>query len=443
MKKKATAEQIAAVLKRITESGLEPLLTEGENRKVIGIKGDLSTYDTNSFHMTGIENIKRISRPYKLVSKEFQPNDTIIELNGVKIGGNNPPVIIAGPCAIEEYKGKNGPEWMIDIAKAVKNAGADLLRGGAFKPRSNPYSFQGLGEEGLKYLLEAEKVTGLPTVSEATGENQVVTVGEYAAVIQIGTRNAKSYELLKRAGEKTNSSGKAVLLKRGESATLKEFLQAAEYIAHGGCTNIMLCLRGIRTFENKENGFKRYTADLDSISILKRESHLPVIFDPSHASGDKAYIKELSKAAIALGADGLMIEAHLDPDNAWCDAPQQITPKTLSEIIKDVRTLYTLNKQYEFSGKGDELSGIRHQIDKVDYELMVTLSKRNELISQVAEYKKDKGLSVFHPKREAQLLAERKQLAGELGIDPVAIERIFHILLEYSHSVQHRILTKK
>jgi 3-deoxy-7-phosphoheptulonate synthase len=229
---------------------------------------------------------------------------------------------------------------MIEIAREVKAAGARILRGGAFKPRTNPYSFQGLGEEGLKYLQEAGRITGMPTDSEAVGESSVELVGNYASIIHIGTRNGKSYELLKKAGDFACRNSKAIFLKRGESATIEEFLCAAEYIANEGCTDIILCLRGIRTYENKENGFRRYSGDIDAIPVLKSESHLPVVFDPSHSAGDRKYIRALCKAAIAAGADGLMIETHVNPDKAKSDAPQHITPQTLREIVNDSRRIY-------------------------------------------------------------------------------------------------------
>jgi len=334
MKKNATEEEIKNIIKEIENKGFQALVTDGIERKVIGIKGDVSTIDSELFYKTGVEEVKRISRPYKLVSREFIPKDTVIDIEGIKIGGSNSPVIIAGPCAVESR------EQIIETAKAVKEAGAHILRGGAFKPRSNPYSFQGLKEVGLEYLKEAGEITGMPTDSEAVGESYVKLVSEYCSIIHIGARNGKSFELLKKAGKIGKQSRKPILLKRGENATVKEFLGAAEYIANEGCSDIILCLRGIRTYENKENGFQRYTPDLGSISVLKKKTHLPVIFDPSHAAGDREYVRSLCRGAIAMGADGLMVETHLDPDNAKSDAPQQVRPKTLQKIIEDVNLIY-------------------------------------------------------------------------------------------------------
>ncbi|MBT7902856.1 3-deoxy-7-phosphoheptulonate synthase [Candidatus Woesearchaeota archaeon] len=272
------------------------------------------------------------SRPW-LVSRKYSAQDTVINFGNFKLGGKNPPVIIAGPCAVE------GRQQLIDTAKSVKEAGAHILRAGAFKPRSHPYSFQGLGAVGLDYLAEAGELVNMPTESEAVGETYLELVAQKCSIIHIGTRNGKSFELLKKASSIAQQYGKPILLKRGESATIWEFLGAAEYIASQGCLDIILCLRGIRTYENIDNGLKRYTSDIDSIPILKQLTHLPIIFDPSHASGNRSIVPALSYAAILAGADGLMIETHLNPENAMSDAPQQVTPETLAEIIKTIDQL--------------------------------------------------------------------------------------------------------
>lgn len=265
------------------------------------------------------------------VSRSSKSEDTVVVVGDVKIGGNNPPVIMAGPCAIESV------EHIIETAPHIKKAGADILRGGAYKPRSNPYSFQGLGVEGLKALEEAGRQIGMPTISEATEQDCIEEVNRHASMIQIGSRNGKSYGLIGKIGEAAARSGKPVLLKRAESATIPELLGAAEYLMNAGCNNIVLCLRGIRTFNETDT---RYTIDVDDVPKLKEMTHLPIIYDPSHATGHREMIEDLAIEAIEKGADGLMIESHLDPDNAKCDADQQVTPTRLKEIIDNVRRTY-------------------------------------------------------------------------------------------------------
>ncbi|MFA6461013.1 MAG: 3-deoxy-7-phosphoheptulonate synthase [Candidatus Woesearchaeota archaeon] len=271
---------------------------------------------------------------WPLVGRENHPQDTVITLDNVTIGGNNPPIIIAGPCSIESR------DQIIETAIAVKEAGADILRGGAFKPRSSPYSFQGLGEVALEYLAEAGRITDMPTDSEAVGESYVSMVAEKMSIVHIGARNSKAYELLRCAGREAKTHGKAVLLKRGECSTIKEFLAAAEYIALEGCLDVILCLRGIRSYESPENGFRRYSGDIDAIPVLKRLTHLPIVYDVSHSTGFREYIPALCNAAIAAGANGLMIETHLNPEAALTDASQQVTPKTLSDIVTNARKIY-------------------------------------------------------------------------------------------------------
>ena len=274
-----------------------------------------------------------------IISKEHNPADVVIDLgHGVKIGGNNPPIIMGGPCSIESE------EQIIETAKEVKKAGAHVLRGGAFKPRTHPYSFQGIGNKGVYFLAEAGKKYNMPTDTEAVGEGFINLVAKNISIIHIGARNGKAFELLKKAGKAAKENKKCVLLKREESATIYEFIGAAEYIANEGCKDIILCLRGIRTYESIENGDRRYTSDLDSIPVLRRLVNLPIMYDPSHASGNRLYVRDLCRGAIALGAHGLMVETHLNPDQAKSDAPQQVTPKVLSEIVKDTSIIYNTLK---------------------------------------------------------------------------------------------------
>jgi 3-deoxy-7-phosphoheptulonate synthase len=351
MKKGATESNIDKVVTRIEDYGFTPDLSQGKGTMVIGVIGETHTVSEQKFkELAGVESVLRITRPYKLVSREYSSEDRIIEFGGVKIGGKNRPVVIAGPCSVENE------EQIVRIAKEVKKAGADMLRGGAYKPRSSPYSFQGLGRPGLDYMALARKESGLPIVTEATGihyhkidntpeEKDVLdNVLDYTDILQIGTRNMKSYGFLQTVAERTAKSGLPVLLKRGEEATIKEFLLSAEYIAGNGNPNVILCLRGIRTFE--ETRWQRYTSDIAAISVLKQESNLPVLFDPSHATGDRELVRQISLAAISAGADGLLVEAHYDPENAASDGPECVTSNVIADIVEDVKLFHQ-----HFSGR--------------------------------------------------------------------------------------------
>jgi 3-deoxy-7-phosphoheptulonate synthase len=265
-----------------------------------------------------------VLKPYKLVSREFRPEDTIVTVNGVKIGGKQ-VVIMAGPCSVENR------QMLLETAKAVKEAGAHILRGGAFKPRTSPYSFQGLGEEGLKLLHEVGKQTGLSVVTELMDVRDIELVEKYADILQIGARNMQNFELLKEAGQ----SHKAILLKRGLSATITEFLLAAEYLLSQGNFNVILCERGIRTFEDQT----RFTLDLNAVPVIKKRSHLPVIVDPSHGTGSYEYVGPMAKAAVAAGADGLMIEVHPNPEVALSDGPQSLLPKKFAALVKELKKI--------------------------------------------------------------------------------------------------------
>lgn len=342
--KGVTDDQLRAVCDRVEKQGLRPDVSRGLAETVVGIVGDTSRVDPGIFsEIDCVEQVIRITRPYKLVSRQYQRKDRIIPLGKTALGAGR-VVVIAGPCSVESR------EQVLSVARGIRDAGADALRGGAYKPRSSPYSFQGLGREGLEYLAEASRETGLPVVTEATGNHHHQTPGGgteaatslenvvgLAHVLQIGTRNMKSYGFLEEAARSTAATGMPVLLKRGESATLEEFLLAAEYIAHLGNPNVILCLRGIRTFE--ETKFQRYTSDIAAIPVLKRESCLPVVFDPSHATGDRALVHPMALAAVAAGADGLLIETHENPREAWSDGKQAVTPGELARIIADVRRL--------------------------------------------------------------------------------------------------------
>lgn len=323
LKPDATQQEIDHIIERIKGVGLAVHISKGKERTIIGAIGDESILEGQPLEiLPGVEKVMPILKPYKLVSREFQTENTVIDINGVKIGGKEIPVI-AGPCSVETE------DSLLYTAKEVKKAGARILRGGAFKPRTTPYSFQGLGEEGLRYLDKAKKVIGLPIVTELMDPRDIDLVYQYTDIIQIGARNMQNFRLLTEVGKLS----KPVLLKRGISATIKEFLLAAEYIASQGNRRIILCERGIRTFETAT----RNTLDISAIPVLKEETHLPIVVDPSHAVGRWDMVAPLARAAVAAGADGLMIEVHPDPENALCDGAQSLKPSKFNELMKELK----------------------------------------------------------------------------------------------------------
>jgi 3-deoxy-7-phosphoheptulonate synthase len=322
----ATAGEISAVLQRVKELGFRPSLVEGEERTIIGVIGDdTKKADPQMFdQMQGVDHVMRVSKPYKMASREFHPHDTLVPLNGSMVGSKK-VVIIAGPCSVED-RGQ-----ILEVAHAVKEAGATALRGGAFKPRSSPYSFQGLGEKGLEMLAEARQQTGLPIVTEVMEPGLVPLVAKYADVLQIGARNMQNFALLHAAGE----SQQTVLLKRGMMSTIEEMLMAAEYVLSHGNGRVMLCERGIRTFETAT----RNTFDINAIPVLKQKTHLPVIADPSHATGKWEYVAAASRAAVAAGADGLIIEVHCNPEKALSDGAQSLKPESFAKLVVEIRRI--------------------------------------------------------------------------------------------------------
>ena len=320
----ATKEQIKHIVEKAKKLGLKPWVSKGTERTIIGLIGAEDAIRLEPLEVfPGVEKVLPILKPYKLVSRDFKNEDTVINFgNDVNIGGKT-IAVIAGPCSVENEK------LLIDIAKKVKAAGAKFLRGGAFKPRTSPYSFQGLGEEGLKYLKLAKEETGLFVVTELMDLRNLDLVEKYADVIQIGARNMQNFDLLKEVGK----SKKPVLLKRGMSSTIKEFLMSAEYILSGGNFNVILCERGIRTFEDAT----RFTLDISAVPIAKNLSHLPCIVDPSHATGKWGLVGPCSKAAVAAGSDGLMIEVHPNPEEAFSDGAQSLYPENFSKLMADLK----------------------------------------------------------------------------------------------------------
>lgn len=318
LKKQAAEAQVEALKQEMREQGMEIHESEGKNTRILGLVGDTSVVDIRHIMANDIvENVRRIQEPYKKANRKFHPEDSVIEVGNVKIGGGSFQVI-GGPCSIESK------EQMVEVAKKVKEAGAGLLRGGAFKPRTSPYSFQGLHGDGLKLLLEAKKATGLPVVTEIMDASHL-PLFEDVDLIQVGTRNMQNFELLKELGK----IDKPILLKRGMASTIEEWLMSAEYIMAGGNEKVILCERGIRTYETA----MRNTLDLSAIPMIKKKSHLPVIVDPSHATGIREMVEPMSLAAVAAGADGLMIEVHNDPAKALCDGPQSLTPENFEKLM--------------------------------------------------------------------------------------------------------------
>ena len=318
----ASNENIQAVVEAIESVGLTAKIMEGAQQKIVGVIGDKRKMSSLAVEaMDGVEQTVSISKSYKLASREFHPANTVVDVDGVKIGDGT-VVVMAGPCAVESR------EQLLEAAKIVKAGGAQFLRGGAYKPRTSPYSFQGLEEKGLEYLAQAREITGLKIVTEVTEVEAVQTVAQYADLLQIGARNMQNFRLLKEVGR----CSKPVMLKRGLCATIDEWLNAAEYIMNEGNPNVILCERGIRTYET----YTRNTLDMSAVSAVKHLSHLPIIVDPSHGTGKWRMVKPMSFAAIAAGADGLIIEVHPNPAKALSDGPQSLTPENYAEVMRGV-----------------------------------------------------------------------------------------------------------
>ena len=319
----ATPKQIEAVIEKVHVLGFTPHSSTGTERTIIGVVGNNPLEAQGQFvHMEGVDRIVPISRPYKLASREFIPENSVFPLDGVQVGGQG-VILIAGPCAVEDRN------LLLENALAVQEAGAHALRGGAFKPRTSPYAFQGLGEKALEMLAEVREITGMPIVTEAMSSEQVPLVAHYADVIQIGARNMQNYNLLNAAGE----SQHPVMLKRGLSATVEELLMAAEYILSHGNRRVILCERGIRTFETST----RNTTDINAIPVLKSLTHLPVFLDPSHSTGKWQYVTAVARAAVAAGADGLIIEVHPKPEEALSDGGQSLKPERFAKLVTEIR----------------------------------------------------------------------------------------------------------
>ncbi|MBE0682396.1 MAG: 3-deoxy-7-phosphoheptulonate synthase [Anaerolineales bacterium] len=325
MKPNYTPQQLEGVISSVKAHGLTPHITYGVETAIIAAVGEFHVTSLDPFEvLEGVESVKRISQPFKLGSRQAHPENSIFPIDGFTIGGND-IAIIAGPCSVESRS------QILETAHAVREAGANALRGGVFKPRTSPYSFQGLGEEGLEYLAEAREQTGMPIVVEIMSQTQLDVMLKYVDVFQVGARNMQNFNLLRALGE----TRKTILLKRGLSATIEELLMSAEYLLAGGNKQVVLCERGIRTFETTT----RNTTDINAIPVLKKLTHLPVILDPSHSTGHADYVAAIARAAIAAGADGLIVEVHPEPSKAVSDGKQSLKPEAFAEMVKQIKAI--------------------------------------------------------------------------------------------------------
>ena len=325
--KKGTPQaELQKIISEFEAQGLEVTLIRGTDYNVFGLVGDTTVLDEKRIRANPyVENVQRVSEPYKKANRLFHETDSVIDVAGVKVGGKEKIAVIGGPCSVE------GKEQVVRIAEKVKAAGGTMLRGGAYKPRTSPYAFQGLGTEGILDLVAAREATGLPIVSELMSEHEIDEFEQYVDLVQIGARNMQNFRLLKAVGKMK----KPVLLKRGLANTIEEWIMSAEYIMAGGNENVILCERGIRTFEK----YTRNTLDLSVVPIIKEKTHLPIIIDPSHATGDWRYVESMSLAAIAAGADGLIIEVHENPEAAWSDGAQSLKPERFASVIEKGRAI--------------------------------------------------------------------------------------------------------
>jgi len=325
MEKHIEESKIETVVAELIRRGFDVHRSTGSDQTVLGVVGDVASVDPREFELfDGVQEVVRVSEPYKLSSRTFKREKTVVQINGCKIGGKD-VIVMAGPCTIENEK------QLFETARAVARAGAKVLRGGAYKPRTSPYAFQGMGVEGLKLLQAAGKEFGMATVSEVMEISQIETVMQYVDILQIGARNMQNFNLLSAVGQVR----KPVLLKRGMSATIQEWLLAAEYVMSGGNYQVILCERGIRTFDT----YLRNTLDISAIPVVQKLSHLPIIADPSHATGRRDKVMPLARAIVAAGADGLLIEVHHDPEKAVCDGPQSLYPEQFVELMDELRII--------------------------------------------------------------------------------------------------------
>jgi 3-deoxy-7-phosphoheptulonate synthase len=426
MRTGASAEQIDEIKRTIEEHGLEAYVSRGEERTVIGVVGQGVERVEHIKQMPGVEQVIRVSKPYKLASREHHPDRTRVRVGNTEVGAGNPLRMMAGPCAVESH------EQLLATARWVKREGAVALRGGAFKPRTSPYAFQGLGVEGLKLLARTREETGLPVVSEITDPADVEVFDQYVDMLQIGSRNMHNFVLLKAAGQ----SRKAVLLKRGFGATIEEWLMAAEYVLSSGNPNVILCERGIRTFEPST----RNTLDLTAVPVLRELTHLPIMIDPSHGTGHRSLVRPMALAAAAVGADAIIIEVHPDPPRALSDSDQSLSFPEFGDLMDDLRRLEYLRDPASPVAQPVTIPGdlerLRSQIDDVDTRLAALIEERAQLAVAVQHTRTstDHGHDVG---RERALI--EKAASGEGGVlTPEEREQVFTAVLRVSRAAQRR-----
>jgi len=427
MRTEAEKEEIDAVKQAVADEGLETYVMVGEERIVMGVVGVGVERVQHVEVMPGVEQLIRVSKPYKLASSEHHPDRSSVRVGGVEIGAGAPIAVIAGPCAVESR------EQVLATARWVKREGATIMRGGAFKPRSSPYAFQGLGVEGLKLLAEAREEVGLPIVSEITDPNDVDVFDQYVDMLQVGARNMANFVLLKAVGQ----SRKPVLLKRGLSATIDELLMAAEYILSSGNPNVILCERGIRTFETAT----RNTLDLSAVPVIQERTHLPVIVDPSHGTGHRPLVRPLAVAGAAVGADGIIIEVHPDPPTARSDSEQSLSFPEFGDLMDDLRRHEYL-RQPTASGTHPsielpvERTRLRARIDDVDSRIAALVDERAEL-SVAVQQTRESGDHGHDVGRERELIERASRSDGGV-LTSEEREMVFGAILRVSRSAQRR-----
>ncbi len=429
MRPSATQDEVEGVRRSIEEHGLEAFLSEGEERTVIGVVGDVERI-SHLGTLPGVDQVIRVSSPYKLASIQEPGERTRVRIGPVELGLGSEMVVMAGPCAVESR------EQLLETARAVSREGARILRGGAWKPRTSPYSFQGLGVPALKLLAEARDVTGLPIISEVTDPADVEIFDEHVDILQVGARNMQNFALLKAAGQ----SRRAVLLKRGLSATIEEWLLAAEYILAAGNPNVILCERGIRTFETAT----RNTLDLSAVPVLRSRTHLPIVVDPSHGTGHRSLVGPMAMAGAAVGADGLLIEVHPDPTNALSDGDQSLAFDEFGALMDELRRLQFVRASADDRAPFPEerpvvatgLDDLRERIDDTDTRLADLVQERAALALEV-QRRRDPHVHGHDVQRERELL-ERAATGTPGPMTPVELTMVFDAVLRASRSVQRR-----
>jgi 3-deoxy-7-phosphoheptulonate synthase len=430
MKSDATREEIDAVSAEIRAQGLEAFMSEGQERVIIGVVGIDIDRVSHIGTFPGVEQAFRVTSPHKLASLEHQRDRTRIVVGGkIPIGAGSPLAVMAGPCSVESL------EQLMDTARLVHREGAQILRGGAYKPRTSPYAFQGLGETGIDLMTQARAETGMPIVSEMTDASQMEFFEEHVDLIQIGSRNMHNFTLLRAAGQGRTP----VLLKRGFGATIDEWLMAAEYILSAGNSNVILCERGIRTFERAT----RNTLDLSAVPVLREMTHLPVIVDPSHGTGKRSLVASMALGAAAVGADGLIIEVHPDPPHAWSDGDQSLSFPEFGALMDELR-------RFEFLKRGNgtqprpavsvpaSVEEMRERIDAIDEQLLSIVDERAQLALAISQAKDSNGTGVGHdPQRERALLDRARAMETD-ALDGEELEQVMSAVLRVSRQMQRR-----